>query len=35
MKINSNEIIKKIRTDMGVSREEMAERLFISTRQLA
>jgi len=35
MKTNSADIIKSIRKTMGLSQEEMAEQLFISTRQLA
>ena len=35
VKINSGEIIKKIRIDIGISQEEMADRLFISPRKLS
>jgi len=35
MKANSAVIIKKMRKEMGLSQEEMAEQLFISVRQLA
>ena len=35
MKINSADIIKSMRKEMGLSQEEMAEQLFISVRQLA
>ncbi|MCL2499255.1 MAG: helix-turn-helix domain-containing protein [Defluviitaleaceae bacterium] len=35
MKINSAEIIKTMRKEMGLSQEELAEQLFISVRQLA
>jgi transcriptional regulator with XRE-family HTH domain len=35
MKINSAEIIKTLRKEMGLSQEELAEQLFISVRQLA
>ena len=35
MKINSAEIIKTMRKEMGLNQEELAEQLFISVRQLA
>jgi len=35
MRANSAEIIKSMRKEMGLSQEEMAAQLFISTRQLA
>ena len=35
MKSNSANIIKSIRNEMGLNQEEMAEQLFISSRQLA
>ncbi|MCL2570934.1 MAG: helix-turn-helix domain-containing protein [Defluviitaleaceae bacterium] len=35
MKANSAEIVKKMRKEMGLSQEELAEQLFISVRQLA
>jgi len=35
MKINSGESIRKIRKEIGLSQEELAEQLFISVRQLA
>jgi len=35
MKANSAEIIKSMRKEMSLSQEEMAEKLFISVRQLA
>ena len=35
MKINSGELIKKMRKDMGISQTELAERLFLSGRQLS
>jgi len=35
MKRNGAAIIKSLRRDMGLSQEEMAERMFISVRQLA
>ena len=35
MKINSGEIIKKMRKEMGLSQEDFAQQLFISVRQLA
>jgi len=34
MKINSSEIIKKMRKDMGISQEVLAEQLYISPRQV-
>ncbi|MCL2407952.1 MAG: helix-turn-helix domain-containing protein [Defluviitaleaceae bacterium] len=35
MKANSADIIKSLRKEMGISQEDMAERLFMSVRQLA
>ena len=35
MKINSGEIVKTMRREMGLSQESLAEQLFISVRQLA
>jgi len=35
MKVNSREMIRKIRMDIGVSQEDLAEQLYISQRQLS
>jgi transcriptional regulator with XRE-family HTH domain len=35
MKINAGTLIKKIRGDLGLNQEEMADRLFINSRQLS
>ena len=35
MKVNSGNLIRRMRKDMGMSQEELADRLYISTRQLS